>query len=74
MNIKVLLNSCCCAIAIIYKNAALNYAKNELGLQSDVLIKPMKGDEDLDIKLQNNTDYFKLVDENDFIYKIIQLI
>ena len=51
MNIKVLLNSCCCAIAIIYKTAALNYAKNELGLDSDELSKPLKGDEELDLKL-----------------------
>jgi|TARA_B110001450_G_scaffold182585_1_gene170640 hypothetical protein len=65
MDIKPLFESCCCAIAILLKQSALAYASEELGMDSDYLAQPLAGDEALDLKLQNNLEYFKLEGSDD---------
>ena len=46
MDIPELFNSCCIAIAVIFKKAQIAYSK-ELGLKSEVVDKPFDQEEDL---------------------------
>ena len=59
MDIPTLLDSCCAAIAIKFKQAQINYSK-EMGLTDEqirYMPKPMEGDEELDLQLQKEYAY-----------------
>ena len=54
MDIPVIFESCCRAIAVIFKKAQIAYSK-ELGMESEVMNKAFPGDEDK--QLQKDYEY-----------------
>ena len=55
MDIPALFESCCVAIAVIFKKSQIAYSK-ELGLKSEVLEKPLNSQEE-DLELQKEFAY-----------------